>query len=518
MAASGQSVSPVARSTPSLLSCQSGREVCHDEAAAPLVVDRSCCPEPKNAWQRFLRATYARSAILRSSPIRIGLAFWSVFLITVMISGYGFYESLQTRTIAHLDKTLILRHSLISTVYENGGTDAVAEFAEQRQRELGPMSAPLGFFLAASDGSRIAGNISSGARSPGFHILNGDKIGLDASSDYRFLTRQLGDNLLSIGRSLDPLVELRAVALGCLIGALVVSTVLSILAAVWITRWFNCRLNGLGQALSAVANGNLAARVPLSYARDDIDDMALHVNAALDRLHDNIDSIRQVSTDIAHDLKTPLNRVYTYLDDAHRLVDGIDGPQAREAEAAIDEAIAESQHINSIFEALMRVTQIESGARRANFAPFDLNDVLSMAYEVFEVVAEESGKSLQYSRPEQQSLAITGDRELVLQMVVNLIENALHHGKDGVAVSVAGGVAEDGRAWIAVGDNGPGIPESEHDKVFRRLYRLEESRTTRGSGLGLSLVKAIADLHGASIELSDQSPGLVVLVTFPAES
>lgn len=513
MASSGESA---IRTAPALLSCATAKDACHDETAAPLVVDRSGFPEPKNAWQRFLRATYARSAVLRSSPIRIGLAFWSVFLFTVIISGYGFYESLQTRTIAHLDKSLILRHSLISTVYENGGTAAVAEFAVERERQAGPMREPLGFFLAAADGTRIAGNISSGAADPGYHILSASDIGLEGSSDYRFLTRQLGDNLVSIGRSLAPVAELRAVALGCLLGALAVSTVLSILAAIWITRWFNCRMNSLGHALSDVANGNLAARVPLSPARDDIDEMALHVNAALDRLHNNVDSIRQVSTDIAHELKTPLNRLYTYLDEAQGVIDDLGNEKATEAAAALDEAIAESRHINTIFESLMRIAQMEAGSKRAQFDDVDLSEVLQTAFEVFEFVAEDSGKHLSYPTADNGPVHTAGDKGLLLQLVVALIENGLHHGPDGVSVVISAGVSDAG-AWVTVSDDGYGIPESEHEKVFRRLYRLEESRTTRGIGLGLSMVKAIATMHGAKIELTDNEPGLAVRVIFPTK-
>ena len=482
--------------------------VSFEETGAPLVVDRGQCPKPTNLWQSFLRGLYARSSLMRSTPFRIGMGFWLLFCVTIGFAGYSFYHSLQQQSLQRIDQGLDARHAVIENVYESDGINGVVEYL--KASESGPMQEPVGFYLVNAQGESLFSNIGA---IPGV-TLDAETLAL-ASDDtqYRFVTRTHGDYMLSVGKSLQPLEDLRSIALHCLLWALAGSVLLAVLAAIWLARYYNCRMFGFRNAMSLVAEGNLAARIPVTPAMDDIDDLAMHINAAVDRLRDNVDSIRQVSTDIAHDLKTPLNRLHIHLDEACGHVNTMPEEQTAGARASLDEAMDEAAHINSTFEALLRVAQIESGARRANFAHFNLAEVMELAYEVYEPVAEESGHTLINRLGAAESLPIEGDRELLLQLVINLVENAIHHCSDGVNIVLDGGVS-DGRVWLSVADSGPGIPEESRDKVLRRLYRMERSRTTRGTGLGLSMVKAIGELHGATIELTDNEPGLKVTITF----
>ncbi|MGO4835395.1 sensor histidine kinase, partial [Rhizobiaceae sp. 2RAB30] len=220
---------------------------------------------------------------------------------------------------------------------------------------------------------------------------------------------------------------------------------------------------------------------------------------------------RQVSADIAHDLKTPLNRLKLIVEAAiDKQEKGIP------VDADLVEARAESDQINATFDALLRIAQIESGARRSRFVTQDLGGIMSAITEAFGEVAADEGLKLEY-RNDAAGAWIVGDRELLLQLFANLVENSLRHCPKGTAIHIW--LEEAGGNVVAgVRDNGPGIPESERENVLRRLYRLDKSRTTPGTGLGLSLVKAIADLHGAVLRLDDAGPGLSISLAFPAAS
>jgi len=179
------------------------------------------------------------------------------------------------------------------------------------------------------------------------------------------------------------------------------------------------------------------------------------------------------------------------------------------------EAREESLQINETFDALLRIAQIEAGARKARFVDLDLNGVVEAIAEIYAGVAEDDGKSLSAEIVQSTHCLVHGDRDLLTQLFANLVENALRHCPRGTIIKLS--VSRQGDRIVArIADNGPGIPAQEREKVFQRLYRLDSSRSTPGSGLGLSLVRAIADLHGASVALEDHNPGLAVVVGFPA--
>jgi signal transduction histidine kinase len=178
------------------------------------------------------------------------------------------------------------------------------------------------------------------------------------------------------------------------------------------------------------------------------------------------------------------------------------------------QAEGEIQRINSTFDALLRIAQIEAGARRARFVRVHLADVLENIADAYADVADEAGQKLETSYPRDLP-EIVGDPELLTQLCANLVENSIRHCPVGTRIGV-NGTADGAQVVVTFSDDGPGIPASEHEKVFQRLYRLEKSRTTSGNGLGLSLVKAIAELHGASVAIADLAPGLAISVRLPA--
>jgi signal transduction histidine kinase len=244
--------------------------------------------------------------------------------------------------------------------------------------------------------------------------------------------------------------------------------------------------------------------VPVRGSDDDLDRLALTFNRMLDRIAGLMESLRQVSSDVAHDLRTPLTRL------RQRLEAGLADP--RDRGAALEGALTDLDSILDTFAALLRIAQIESGARRAAFRPCDLAALAQTVTEAFAPSAEDNHQSL--SLIAEGPVLVDGDAELLTQMLVNLVENALRHAGPRARITVT--AARLGRAAVlSVKDDGPGVPEADRERLFDRFYRLERSRSTPGSGLGLALVAAVAKLHGAEVALLPAQPGLEARVSFP---
>ncbi len=220
-----------------------------------------------------------------------------------------------------------------------------------------------------------------------------------------------------------------------------------------------------------------------------------------------MENLRHVSSDIAHDLRTPLGRLRQRLEACR-----IKRRSSVEYEAVVDAAIEDTDTILRTFDAMLRIAQIEAGVSRSRFTDIDLGSVAENVVEAFSAVAEDDGRTL--NAQIAAGLTVFGDRELLTQMLANIIENALRHTPTGTTVDVRVSGHPPG-ALLIVSDDGPGIPASQRERVLDRFYRLDASRTTPGSGLGLSLVAAVAKLHDAKLTLEDNRPGLRVSVTFP---
>jgi signal transduction histidine kinase len=289
-----------------------------------------------------------------------------------------------------------------------------------------------------------------------------------------------------------------------------VSVILAILGGLALSAGFLRRVEQVNRTARQIMAGQLDSRVTVRDNGDELDRLAANLNAMLDRIQALMESLKQVSSDIAHDLRTPLARLRQNLETAK-----VSARTVEEFRSSTDAAIAETDGLLKTFSALLRIAQIESGSRKAGFARVDVSELFELVALTFAAVAEDQGHQLVSDI--QGGIAMSGDRELLLQLVTNLVENAIRHTPSGTKIEFR--LQEEMDDVIAtVVDNGPGIPEQERGKVLRRFYRLEASRTTPGSGLGLALVAAIADLHGARIALIDHGPGLIVEVRFPASS
>jgi signal transduction histidine kinase len=329
------------------------------------------------------------------------------------------------------------------------------------------------------------------------------------ADSYLVVEGRVGQGSLTLARNREQVSELWAT-----FGVLLVVSLLPTFAiaggiGLWSARRARGRVEAIGATLRALTEGDPGARVPgLPGAPDDLTEIGGAVNRMAEAQAATMAQLRQVSTDIAHDLKTPIQRVSVLLE---RLEEG---ELSADQRLVVGRARDETAQIVRTFQALLQIAQIEGAGPQAAFAPVDLAAVVAGIVDVYEPAAEESGHVLRFAM--SAPVPVRGERSMLGQVVANLIENALRHTPAGTRIEVR----VDGPV-LSVSDSGPGIPEAERENVLRRHYRLEQSRTSEGSGLGLSLVAAIAALHEARLELAqnpsgaDGGPGLRVSLTFP---
>lgn len=447
------------------------------------------------------------SRLLRSTPFRLALTFAFLFVLAFVLSGAIVYQMMSADLAERLDDTIKETYAVVAATYADNDLKELVETVGSHS--LRSLKKEQLFSLTDAAGNRLAGNFTAAGLPDGFSMFDAEMPGVPPGAEYRAYSGPVGGNTLTVAFSLSETEELERIVLMSFGWGTLIITGLAVAGGALLASRVQRRLDGIAATMVDVSHGRLDTRIPLTGKGDDIDIVSSQINAALDRLSALVEGMKQVSANIAHDLKTPLNRLQMILDTASEK-----NLSGQKIAAELAEAHAESLQINETFDALLRIAQIEAGARRARFTDVDLGEVLTTIAEIYADVAEDDGKSLSLAQPRETTDRIHGDRELLTQMFANLVENALRHCPSGTTIKLS--VTRQGdRVVASVADNGPGIPAEEREKVFQRLYRLDHSRSTPGSGLGLSLVRAIADLHGASITLEDRRPGLAVAVSFP---
>lgn len=457
------------------------------------------------------------SKLTKRTAFRIAVLF-AAFFVLAMTLIFGFlYLVISADLDQYLKDHVDEIQSTLADVGETGGRDALATMVS-RHAAVAQTEEDI-YLLTDRAGAYLAGNIKPIERFEGWKTLPWSALPLigDWTKD-RKSTAVIGhwtevkDGHLFVADGNGDINDAQEILLDGLKWGVALAALASILGGLALGFGAQRRVDVIEQTLDAVAHGELDRRVTLSNARDDLDHVAELMNTTLDRLQRLILSMKQVTTDIAHDLKTPISRIRQQLETVHETARDVE-----ECRSAIGKSLGDLDCIVDTFEALLRIAEIEGGARKAQFNDVDLKTVLADVTEALEPVAEERGQRLFVGLGGQGPAPIKGDKQLLNQLFVNLIENAIRHCPQGSRIAVA--LARTGSlATVSIADNGPGIPLSERDKVFQRLYRLEKSRTTPGSGLGLSLAEAIAKLHDASITLHDNRPGLEVRLGFPSES
>jgi len=353
---------------------------------------------------------------------------------------------------------------------------------------------------------QIYGNGAVARDGEGFHIISLGNGGTALDGEYLALNARLYGGRLTIARSRAEVEALRPVFMNILWISLLPTVLIALSGGLILARRSQRHVEVIRGALERFTGGDMSARVETGRRwSDDLLRIGGAVNDMAGAQERSVTALRQVSSDIAHDLKTPVQRVSLQLEALAEAV-----PEGDVAEL-VAQTRREVDGISAVFTSLLQLAQVENGALRASFGPVDLAQLCRTMVEVYEPSAATRGQTVQFTGP--QVVEVQGEKNLLGQMIANLIENALRHTPDGARIEV-GLDASDTGLNLCVTDNGPGIPQAERARVTQRLYRLDRSRHTPGNGLGLSLVEGVARLHGATLRFEDANPGLCVCVEF----
>jgi signal transduction histidine kinase len=314
-----------------------------------------------------------------------------------------------------------------------------------------------------------------------------------------------GDRLL-VGRDISDLDSFTDQIKTAVISGIALIFVLAGVASILVTRRTVGRIEAINATSRAIMLSALDKRIPLRGTNDEWDSVAENLNLMLDRIETLMGEVKQVSDNVAHDLRTPLTRMRGRLEKAYH------GQRIGENDQSLlGDTIADLDAVLRIFSSLTRIAQIETQARKGAFRTVNLFEIASEVIELYDAAAEQDGTRLTVIG--DREVLVTGDRDLIFDAIANLVDNSIKHGRAGGQVVVATENI-DGTPAISITDDGAGIPADEYEHVFKRFYRLEHSRYTPGNGLGLSLVAAVARIHGARIEMYDNAPGLKLTLRF----
>jgi signal transduction histidine kinase len=453
---------------------------------------------------------------VRTTAFRLSLVYLIVFSVaTVFLVAYITRSTSELLT-RQLRETIDLEIQELDYEYQVGGIRRLLTVIDQKSRTPG---ASL-YLLSDFSGNILAGNIadvppailddaSAAARPIRYSRVDGDR-----TRNHVALVRVMaldGGFRALVGRDIGEREQFREIFGRAVRAIMIVMVVLAVVTWWFVSRRVLRRIDQVSETSARIVAGDLSGRVPVTGTGDEFDRLAQSLNGMLERIDDLMGGLKEVSDNIAHDLKTPLTRMRNRVEEA---LSGPDDPLR--ARAALEATIEECDGLIRTFNALLMIARVESGSQQAEMGPVDLAAIARDVAELYEPVAEEQGVTLTVAA--EGPALVHGNRELLAQAMTNLVDNALKYGRaEGRPPSVRILVAHEGRSVVAgVADNGPGVPLADRDRVLGRFVRLEASRSAPGSGLGLSLVAAIARHHRATLRLEDADPGLQVKIHFPA--
>lgn len=449
---------------------------------------------------------------LGSSSFRLALIYMMLFGGSVLLLLTFIYWSTARYMAQQADATIEAEIAGLAERYRSSGLKGLRHTISERvSRKPGGFSI---YLLADKDLHPLLGNISRWPAVPasqdGWLDFRLEGQGWPTGEIHQARARAFhlrGGFLLLVGRDLHELEKTRQLIVRTLAWGLAITLILGLIGGSMMTRSMVRRIEAINQTSREIMSGDLSQRIPTDRSGDDFDELAGNLNAMLDRIGSLVEEVRRISDNIAHDLKTPLTRLRTSLE----LLNTSDAEDPECRQALIEQSMAEADGLLSTFSALLRIARVESGERRAAFSPVDLEQVLYGVVEFYAPLAEERQQRLALTA--SSTAQVAGDRHLLFQAFANLLDNAIKYTppRGHIEVSLTD---RDGVPCVSVADSGPGIPEQEREKVFRRFYRIETSRGLPGNGLGLSLVEAVAKVHQVELRVEDNAPGLRAVMKF----
>ncbi len=459
----------------------------------------------------------ALGKLLRTTAFKLTLVYLLVFI--VFAASLLGYFALNTRRLINeqITNTVSREVNGLTEQYSEGGLRRLVFSVDLRSRRPGSSL----YLLTTPNGEELAGNVGALAigvlGQPGWRETAYRRLDTPDSGTRRALVEVVqlaGGFHLLVGRDLEERERLYEIIANAGRWSLALVVVLGLAGGFFVSRRVLSRIDAMTGTAQTIMAGDLSGRLPVAGSGDELDRLADNVNAMLERIEALMRGLKEVSDNIAHDLKTPLTRLRNRCEQALR------GP-ASEADyrAALELTIAESDELIHTFDALLMIARAESGHSRDNMNDFDAAEIARDVGELYEPLAEQKGIELKVDAP--AAAPVHGNRELVGQALANLVDNAIkyggHNGKlngERAEILISAGNAGD-RIMLTVADHGPGIAEADRGRAVERFVRLEKSRSEPGSGLGLSLVAAVARLHGGELKLEDNHPGLSTTIALP---
>ncbi len=448
----------------------------------------------------------SRIPLLSTASFRLAALYLALFTASALALGAFVYFSVRHEILTDFDERIAEESDALKSAFDNGGRDRLAAIINAR----GSSGAGFAYGFIASDGKSIAGDLRlppSGAAGAGWieaQENDGEEPPESKAEVLRSLITPLADgSSLLVGDERRRSDTILTGVLTAFAWAVAATLAMGAIGGLWLSAQFLGRIDSMRQTARRLMEGDWSRRIPLSRTDDDLTALARTFNRLFDRIEKLLQANRQVSADIAHDLRKPLAGVLRRLEVVR------DEPSSGAARSSIDAVIGDVEGVLETFNALLRISQVEAGARRAAFRPLDLAELAREVAETFAPAAEDERKTL-VQRLDAR-LPISGDKELLVQMIANLIDNALRHTPAGVRIEVGGERTPTGIAF-SVSDNGPGVTASEMNAIFQRFHRAGDPARAPGNGLGLALVAAISDLHGLDCRASDNRPGLRVTI------
>jgi hypothetical protein len=460
----------------------------------------------------------ALAKLFRATAFRLTLVYLLVFaLFAAFLLGYF---ALNTRRLIteEITSTVDAEIAGLSEQYNQGGIRRLVFVIETRSRRPGSslylVTTPSGEGLAGNIGSLVPGVLAK----PGWMETVYRRLEEPETAEHRALVRVLqlpGGFHLLVGRDLEERERLFDIIANAGRWSLAIVMILGIAGGVFVSRRVLNRVDAMTHTAQTIMAGDLSGRLPIAGSGDELDRLASNLNAMLERIEALMRGLKEVSDNVAHDLRTPLTRLRNHAEEALRTTKDEAGYRS-----ALEATIEESDGLIRTFNALLMIARAESGEAREGMSEFDAAEVAHDVSELYEPLADDKGLAL---RVETTSAPVKGNRELVSQALANLVDNAIKYAAEPGPNGANGAVseilvtagAEGDRIRLAVRDGGPGIPASDRAHVVERFVRLEQSRSKPGSGLGLSLAAAVARLHGGELKLEDNAPGLKAILDLP---
>ncbi|MDO7841862.1 HAMP domain-containing sensor histidine kinase [Sphingomonas immobilis] len=448
------------------------------------------------------------SNIWASSAYRIAFTYSAGFAIMIAGLGTMVYFAADANFRGQQDASISAESDELVHEFRSGGMPELRANIDRRERDS--VADGFGYAVFGLNGRRVAGHLDTPRPDVGWQTLvfKDPEEGRDEARAQ--VTSLSPDRTLVVALDSEAVEQLDGTILALFAGALLLMLVFGTGGAFLLGGFLRTRLEQITGTAEAILAGDLQRRVPSRPGDNEFDRVGRSLNAMLDRIADLMENLRQVSTDVAHDLRTPLSRMRSEIDEA------LEGPMDPILQhLALRKALTQSDELLSLFSAILRISEIEGGAAARSFEPIDLAALAEDLCTSFLPVVEDGYRNLSWAT--NPNIWVLGDRELLSQAIVNLLENAQVHTPPGTRIHVEV-VACGDRAGISVQDDGPGVPPEDFARITRRFVRLDESRSTDGHGLGLNLVSAIAGIHRGTLSIDSAEPGLRIVIDLPLAS